>query len=102
MSLLVDSVLSAEVLILADKGAYFISTNPTPGTPLAFAVNAAVSETAGYFLTIKNNEAANGKRIYLDYLSLLCGVVPASATAGEMFVKLDTAGWTSGGTQCTP
>jgi len=60
MSLLVDSVLSAENLILADKGAYFIATNPTPGTGIAFAVNAAVSETAGYFLSIKNTEQANG------------------------------------------
>jgi len=100
--LLSDPVLTAEKRLLADKGIYFVSTNPTPGTPIVFAVTAAPSETAGYFLSIKNTEAANGKRVYLDYLRLLCGVVPASATAAEMFVKLDTAGWTSGGTQCNP
>src|SRR5437016_11198053 len=99
MSLLVDPVLTAEKRLLADKGAFFVATNPTPGTGIAFAVNAAVSETAGYFLSIKNTEAANGKRVYLDYLRLLCGVVPASATSAEMFIKTDTTGYSSGGSQ---
>jgi hypothetical protein len=53
-----------------------------------------VSETAGYFLSVQNLQAANGKRIYLDYLRLILATVPASATAGEMFVKLDTTGRT--------
>jgi hypothetical protein len=88
--------------ILADEGYYFVATNPTPGTPIAFAVNAAVSETAGYFLSVQNTQPANGRRIYLDYLRLICGVAPASATAGDMFVKLDSAGFTSGGSAITP
>src|SRR5216684_235376 len=88
--------------ILADEGSYFVATNPTPGTAIAFAVNAAVSETAGYFLSVQNSQPANGKRIYLDYLRLICGVAPVSATAGDMFIKLDSSGWTSGGTAITP
>ena len=88
--------------LVADEGAYFVATNPTPGTAIAFALNAAVSETAGYFLSIKNTEPANGKRIYLDYLRLICAVAPASATAGDMFIKLDSAGFSSGGSAITP
>src|SRR5712691_6449457 len=87
--------------ILADEGNYFVATNPTPGTAIAFAVNAAVSETAGYFLSIKNNDPANGKRIYPDYSRLICAVAPVSATAGDMFIKLDSAGFTSGGSAIT-
>lgn len=93
----------------ADDGRYFVSTNPTPGTGINFAVNAAVSETAGYFLTVQNTATAvggaaakSGSRVYLDYLRLICVAVPASATAGELFVKVDSAGRTSGGTQCPP
>jgi hypothetical protein len=88
--------------VLADDGLYFVATNPTPGTAIAFAVNAAVSETVGYFLSIQNSELPGGKRIFLDFLKLLLAVVPASATSAEMFIKLDTAGFTSGGTPITP
>src|SRR5947209_3844525 len=102
MTLLVDSVLTPEKMLLGDKGAYFVATNPTPGTPIAFAINTGVSETPGYFLSIQNSQQANGKRIYLDYLRLICGAAPASATSGEMFVKIDTTGFTSGGTPITP
>jgi hypothetical protein len=102
MSLSVDPFVSVDPLVQSDRGNYFVATNPTPGTAIAFAVNAAVSETAGYFLSVQNLQAANGKRIYLDYLRLILATVPASATAGEMFVKLDTTGRTSGGTQCVP
>src|SRR6267143_1796369 len=88
--------------ILADDEQYFVATNPTPGTAIAFAINAAVSETAGYFLSVLNNDAKGGKRIFLDYLKLLCAVVPASATSAEMFIKTDTAGFSSGGSAVTP
>jgi hypothetical protein len=88
--------------ILADDEGYFVATNPTPGTPIVFAVNPAVSETAGYFLSVFNKDSPGGKRIFLDYLKLLVGAVPASATAAEMLVKLDTAGFSSGGSAITP
>ena len=91
---------------LSDEGTYFIATNPTPGTPVAFVVNAAVSETAGYFLNIKNNDpvgGVNAKRMYLDYIRLICGVVPASATSGHCFIKLDNINrYSSGGSIITP
>lgn len=92
--------LAAPKWVLADEGSYFVATNPGPGTPIAFAVNAAVSETAGYFLSVQNTDAA--QKLYLDYLRLICAAVPASATSGEMFVKTDTVGFASGGTPITP
>lgn len=98
MSLLLDPVLSVEAAVVGDKGKYFVALNATPGTAVTFAVNASVSETAGYFLSIKNTEQANGKRVYVEYIRLICAVAPASATSGEVFVKLDTTGYSSGGT----
>lgn len=90
---------------LADEGSYF-TANTVPGTAVASAVNATVSETAGNFIYIKNNDAPdNGRseRIYLDYIRLLMTVVPASATAGHFFIKMDRGDrYTSGGSQLTP
>ncbi len=89
--------------VLAQNLSYYVAMSPTPGTPAAFAVNAVVSETAGYFLMMKNNAQSGGQRLHLDYLRLICGVVPASATAAEFFLKSDTVSrYTSGGTQLNP
>ena len=46
---------------LATNLTYYVAAS-TPGTPIVFAVNAAVSETAGYFLSIKNNAVAGSVR----------------------------------------
>lgn len=92
---------------MADEGSYFIATNPTPGTGIAMAVNATVSETAGNVLNIFNaddpNNTPNGKRIYLDYIKLICTVAPASATALQGFHKVDRySRYTSGGSLIAP
>lgn len=89
----------------SDEGTYYTANNPTPGTGIAFAVNAAVSETAGYFLNIKNNDAlgaADAFRIYMHYIRLICTVAPASGTAGHFFLKSDNVNrYSSGGTALT-
>ena len=91
---------------LADEGSYFVTNNPTPGTGIAFAVTAAVSETAGYFLVVRNGwsiGASDAKNLYLDYLRLITTVAPASGTAGHFFWKTDVATkYTSGGSTLTP
>ncbi len=56
--------------VLAQNLSYYVAMSPTPGTPAAFAVNAVVSETAGYFLMMKNNAQSGGQRLHLDYLAL--------------------------------
>lgn len=95
--------------MLADEGSYY-TANGTPGTGIAFVVNTGVSETAGNFLYFRNTDTpGNGrsKRIYLDYIRLLCTVAPAAATAMHFFFKLDkltriAAGGVIGGTALTP
>lgn len=92
--------------LLADEGTYQVATTPTPGTAVVFAVNAAVSETAGNYIYIKNNDSqGNGraKRIFLDYVKLITGVIPASAASAHYFMKVDNKDrYVSGGTQITP
>lgn len=59
---------------VADEGTYQIVTTPVPGTGVAFAVNASVSETAGNFLYFKNNDVignSRNKRVYLHYIRLI-------------------------------
>lgn len=91
---------------LADEGTYFVATNPTPGTAIAGAVNAAVSETAGNLLYIKNNDGvgnSRNKRIYMQYLRLITTVAPASGLTGHCFMKVDNINrFGSGGTAITP
>lgn len=91
---------------LADEGSYQVALNPTPGTAIAFVVNTVVSETAGNYLYVKNNDSQGNSRcarIYLDYIRLICTTAPASATSGHFFLKVDNKDrYTSGGTQITP
>ncbi len=88
---------------VADEGSYYVATNPTPGTAIAHVVSAAVSETAGYVLAIRNGDAVNGLRIYLDYLRLICTTAPAAATRGDFFLKIGPAAlWASGGSPIIP
>lgn len=94
--------------LLADEGTYQIATSPTPGTGIAFVVNASVSETAGNFLYWKNNESqgnTRAKRVYLDYLRLIMTAVPAAGISGHYFIKVDNkdrAAASPGGTQLQP
>lgn len=85
----------------ADEGGYFVATNPTPGTGVAFAVNASSDFTKTLFI-FKNTAAAGGKRMYLDYIKILPTVAPASATSLHFAVQVDNINrYTSGGTLVT-
>lgn len=93
--------------LLADKavtenGGYFVGTNPTPGTALAFAVNASFDVTKGLFV-YRNRDAVGGKNVHIDYLKIIPTVAPASGTAAHVALYTDTVNrYTSGGTQITP
>jgi len=94
---------------IADEGSYFVATNPTPLTALAANTNgpATLSETAGYFLVMRNTDGSGGRarRIYLDFLRLIHTTqVITSATAGHYFFKLGPlpTHYTSGGSALTP
>lgn len=92
--------------LLPDEGTYQIATSPTPGTGIAFVVNTGVSETAGNFLYLKNNESqgnTRAKRIYIQYLRMILTAVPAAGISGHFFIKVDNKDrYTSGGTQILP
>lgn len=92
--------------VLADEGTYQIATSPTPGTGIAHAINTGVSETAGNFIYLKNNDSQGNdryKRIYLNYIRLITTVVPAAGISGHFFIKVDNKDrYTSGGTQLSP
>jgi hypothetical protein len=79
--------------LLADEGSYFIATNPTPGTALAYNVQAAFSDTVPLFYVQNNDSKANpfGKRLYLDYIKLICTTAPASGTGARFAIKTDPA-----------
>ena len=100
---------------LADEGALYIATNPTPGTAIATTTSVVDAGNSGatsaqtrpvaiwYNSATASDQAA--KNIYPLYLSMTLGQVPTSATAWEMAMWLDPVGasaYTSGGSQITP
>lgn len=91
-----------DFLALADEGSYWVTTNPTPGTAVNYAIQAAFSDTVAA-ITLMNKDAAGGLRCYLDYIRLIAGAtVPASATAGHYAIKTDVGSRASAGTALTP
>ncbi len=87
-------------------GTGFVATNPTPGSAIAFAVNATFSATAGAFFAMKNNASADtGTEIWLNYIKLLTIIVPASAVNWNFAYYVDGVGsnrYSSGGTTIIP
>lgn len=75
---------------LAQEGRYYVVTNPTIGTTVAFPVAASFSDTAPFFL-LQNNDAIGGRMLTLDYLRLFPTVVPASGTSARLVARLDSA-----------
>lgn len=65
---------------LAAAGKYYVATNPTPGTAIAYDVIATYSATANGLFSISNgNPSGSGVNIYLDYLDLIqTAVAPGS------------------------
>src|SRR6476469_4451251 len=89
---------------LADEGSYFKVTNPTMGTGITAAITTAFSATAAFY-NVRNTDSAGGKRLYMDYITLICNTVPASSTSMQLAVTLDnpgTARYSSGGSALTP
>ncbi len=96
---------------VADEGAYFVATNATPGTSIAFGGAAVVSftDTTGVGLVLQNTDVVGGpnsKRIYLDYIRLVTttGALPNTAVAQQFWGGIDNVltRYTSGGTSLTP
>lgn len=88
---------------LADEGGYFTAVNPTPGTGIIHALTTAWSATAALFC-LRNTDGEGAKRIYLDYVKLMClGTAPTATTSIRLAITIDnTNRFSSGGTAITP
>ena len=82
--------------VLSDEGSYFMATNPTPGTAIAYGsagTQASFSDTVP-FMIIKNGDTSSaiGKRLYIDYLKLIQigGTAPATTTSVNAALKIDS------------
>lgn len=71
---------------LAGMGKYFVVTNPTAGTAIAYALQTAFSATANGLFAIQNTNPGNGPNIYLDYLKL---VQTATAPTGTLQMRFE-------------
>jgi hypothetical protein len=89
---------------LADEGSFFITTNPTPGTPIAGTVSATYSNTAPMFI-FQNLAPVGGPRAYLDYLKIIPTTLPLTGTNVYLSITRDqiaTAITVNHVTQITP
>lgn len=80
---------------LADEGSWFVATNPTPGTGVAYALQTSFSDTANGLFVIQNNQPAGGANLWLKYIKLiLTGTAPASTTSMDFTIRTDTSAMT--------
>lgn len=90
----------------AQAGAYFMATNPTPGTGIVSGVVTSLADTTPVLVVRNNNAAGSGICIYPDFLRLHVTVVGVGHTSPKLTLKLDTSQvtnrYTSGGSTITP
>jgi hypothetical protein len=85
--------------LLADEGSYFMTTsanNPGggPGTAFSIALGAGFngySDTVPMFYLQNNDSKSNpvGKRVYFDYVKIICTTVLTSSTGVRYAIKVD-------------
>jgi hypothetical protein len=76
---------------LAEEGSYFSSCNPTPGTGLAYNIQATFSDTVPFIYIFNTSLPGdpNSKRICLDFIKIIPTVAPATSTTAYYSVKTD-------------
>jgi len=88
----------------AEQGQYFVATNPTAGTGIAgFAAADGINNLQNTLSVFNRNSAASGKRIYLDFLTVMVTAAGANGTDLAYVMHTDTVTrYTSGGSAITP
>lgn len=78
----------------AGSGNYFVVTNPTPGTAVAYALQTAFSATANGLFSIANTSpvGGGGPSIYLDYLKLIQTATVPTGTLNMRFEAFNETG----------
>jgi hypothetical protein len=102
----------ADYYALTGEGSYYVATNPTISTGIAFgaAASTTFSDTAGAGLVIMNTDqnpsGTFGKRLGIDYIKLICTTAIGGTITTPFFqmaAKIDTTlRYVSGGTQIIP
>ncbi len=92
MSNLIQAFLNGSVSLadsrgtLASMGKYYVATNPTPGTAIAYGTVATYSATTNGLFSISNgNPAGSGVNLYLDYLELIQTAVATGSCLNMRF-----------------
>jgi hypothetical protein len=91
--------------LLASGGEYFVCTNPTPGTAIAFANKTAFSATANGLFSISNGNPTGGANIQLDRLKLIqTATAPANGlvTRCEVYTESGVVALTTAALAVTP
>ena len=88
------------IISCADEGQYFKCTSQTPGTAVTYVTDAAYAATSAS-ICIYNGSTT--KRVYIDYIRILCTTAPGSATAARWAIAIDGVNRVaSGGSTLTP
>lgn len=87
----------------AEEGSRFIATNPTMGTVIATTTSITAYDATKPIMLVQNKNGLDGPNITLDFLRLIQGQVPTSASTWNWAMVLDTVNrYTSGGSAITP
>ena len=70
----------------AGQGKYFVATNPTPGTAIAYALKTGYSATANGLFSISNGNPSGGANLYLNRLKL---IQTATAPTGTLIMRAE-------------
>lgn len=84
-----DAIMSTKHGI-ADLGQFFVTTNPTPGTALAYQIQTSFLDTAP-ILYLQNNDVVGGKRVYVDYIKIVVSVAAAAGVNAFYAITTDQA-----------
>lgn len=76
----------------AAAGKFFVATNPTVGTGVAYALKTAWSATANGMFLIQNTNSAGGPNIYLDRLMLTQTATAPTGTLSKRFEVYNETG----------
>ena len=72
--------------LLAGAGNYWVATNPTPGTAIAYSLKTGYSATANGLFSLSNSQPTGGRSMYLDRLKL---IQTATAPTGTLSMRAE-------------